>query len=88
VGLDIGQEFDALLSEADGEPGPRFFPAGTFPDLTPLAAAELVDQVNVLVNLSAGQPGNIRRVLEISKSGRKRTREIVEAISTGGELAE
>lgn len=82
VSLDISQEFDAFLSEADPESAPRFFPAGTFPDLTPLEAAEIVDQVDVLVNLAAGQPANVRRVLEISKNGRKRTREILEATST------
>ncbi|MFI7307547.1 hypothetical protein ACIBM8_30505 [Micromonospora aurantiaca] len=80
VSLDIGQEFDGRISEVDEESGPRFFPARNFPDLTPLEAAEIVDQIEVLVNLSAGQPANSRRVLEIAKNGRKRNGEILETI--------
>ncbi|KAB1118502.1 hypothetical protein [Micromonospora aurantiaca (nom. illeg.)] len=81
VSLDIGQELDGRLSEVDEEVGPKFFPAGHLPDLTPLEAAEIVDQIDVLVNLSAGQSANSRRVLEIAKNGRQRIGDILQTIS-------
>ncbi|MEU8337799.1 hypothetical protein [Micromonospora tulbaghiae] len=80
VSLDIGQELDGRLSEMDEEVGPKLFPGGHLPDLTPLEAAEIVDQIDVLVNLSAGQSANSRRVLEIAKNGRQRIGDILQAI--------
>ncbi|MFF0382974.1 hypothetical protein [Streptomyces sp. NPDC004286] len=74
LALDIHQQLDELLDDSDQEAGPRFFPAGTEPELTFLQALELEDQIRILKGLSEGSR-SLQAVIRRAEDGRTRVRE-------------
>ncbi|MEU7374758.1 hypothetical protein [Streptomyces albidoflavus] len=76
--LDIHQQLDELLESSDREIGAKFFPAGTDPELTPLQALELEDQICILRDLSASESQGIGNSIQRVINGRSR---VVEALS-------
>ncbi|MFG2005707.1 hypothetical protein ACGFNU_41820 [Spirillospora sp. NPDC048911] len=78
LALDISQEFDALDSSGSTR-GPIFYPAGEYPNLTPMEFSELRDQVSMLAFL-AEDPVVKREVYEIAGSGYLRTMEALNGI--------
>ncbi|MER7051249.1 MULTISPECIES: hypothetical protein [unclassified Streptomyces] len=81
LGLDIHQQLDALLSEADETAAAVFVPAGTTPDLTPLESQELGDQISTLVRLGDSDAVASRGVLDIAERGHLRARKALELVA-------
>ena len=80
--LDIHQGFDGLGEEEMLEV--RFYPAGTYPDLTELQACELEDQVTTLRLLHARTSLTDMKLLEISEKGRGRVGDALSQVLESG----
>ncbi|MCT9078971.1 hypothetical protein [Streptomyces fulvoviolaceus] len=79
--LDIHQQLDELQDESGAQDTARFFPAGSAPDLTPLQALELADQIAILDRLVAGDLVDHSEIVEIAENGSRRVRSALSLIA-------
>lgn len=80
--LDIHQEFDALLYPRD-EDAPIFYPAPEQPELTPMEALEMRDQVTALNLLRRG--GGDDQLRALNESGKSRVASALSRIGADGQ---